>query len=508
MDLRKHPLRLAAALLVFACGESHTGVEDAAIVFDPSFPDTGVDAGLPPTNVGATCDEDADCDGPAQMCVLGWGPFAFPAGYCTSSCLDATECPDGSSCVSFGSTSGLCLLDCNAASVCPSGLGCSRGGRLPPVCLPGCDADADCAEGLTCNPDAGVLGEGSCYDPVAPLGGTCAGDDDCPTGAFCATESEADYPGGACVTTGCDAGNNTGCPDDAQCLPQRFGSGICFDGCDSNEDCREGYECDNYGGRKTCQPAFVPENLGQVCSGGRGSCAGGLCLTETESGFPDSYCVALDCDPSSETSTCPGDGVCVEAVDGTGVCLDGCTVDEDCRDAYRCRASDPKRAESPRVCLPGCRSNADCSAVPRGSPPYACNPGTGYCGPPFDSDDLGEPCLGDGSDCFGGRCLNEEDNGWPAGTCTYPGCDLTGVEGGASCPTGSVCVDDQSGDPAQGVCVPSCTLDADVSECRPGYACIETSPDSGKGGCQPSCGDDDCEGGRTCDTNSGRCKLG
>src|SRR5690606_3734964 len=130
-----------------------------------------------------------------------------------------------------------------ATPPCPQGLGCSSGGRLPPVCLPGCDDDADCGEGLTCNPEAGFLGEGSCYDATAPLGRACAGDAECPTGAFCATEDETDYPGGACVATGCDATGNSGCPDDAQCLPQRFGSGICFDGCDADGDCRDGYEC-------------------------------------------------------------------------------------------------------------------------------------------------------------------------------------------------------------------------------------------------------------------------
>ena len=510
MKLRATILVLAGTLISTGCTDSHTGDEDAAIVFDADFPDAGPDSGPPSSTVGAACGSDTDCTPTAPTCFDMAGFFPLPDGYCSTDCVADTDCPDGSACVQLGRGAAICMATCVPGSTedqCRMGLGCSRGGRIPPVCLPGCEDDSDCTEGLACEADAGFLGEGACVDPTAALGGACTSDSDCPPSAQCLTEADSDYPGGTCVLIGCDPMTNVGCTTDSQCLPTGFG-GICWDGCSSDGDCRPEYLCaapDGFADRSICQPRFVPANLGQVCSAGRGSCAGGYCLSETQTGFPDSYCVALDCDPAASTPTCPGDGVCVETTDGGGLCLDGCTTGTDCRTAYECRPSDSEDPTSPLACLPACTMDGQCSGGGGGGTPmYVCNPGTGYCDQPFVLTRLGEPCV-DGSDCPGGRCLGEDTAGWPAGTCTYPGCRLSGTGREAMCPTGGTCVDDGTGDPELGVCVDACATSAS-GECRPGYACVELSTGSAEGACRPACTDGDCGAGRTCSATTGLCE--
>jgi hypothetical protein len=330
--------------------------------------------------------------------------------------------------------------------------------------------------------------------------------EECPSGGFCLSDRFG-YPGGYCATFGCDPDANTGCPDGGVCFPTR-GGGICLAACTSDAQCaRDGYECQeslDFPGRSSCEPAFDPANLGTVCSAGRGDCTGGACLSETNTGFPDSYCAGGGCDPTATTPGCAGDGVCVETTSGGGICLDGCATSTDCRTAYECRPSDSEDPSSPLACLPACTTDAQCSGGGMGTPMYVCNPGTGFCGEPFVLARLGEPCV-DGADCPGGRCLGEDTAGWPAGTCTYPGCRLSGTGREAMCPTGGTCVDDGTGDPELGVCVDSCATSAS-GECRPGYACVELSTGSAEGACRPACADGDCGAGRTCNTTTGLCE--
>lgn len=481
MELRRTSALVASALFLIACGESHGPEQDAAIVFDATFPDTGTDAGPPPSNVGASCATDGDCRGPADLCITELG------GYCSLVCGSDADCPSDSVCIDLGTPVCLRACDDDPTDPCPDGLGCRSGQPgIPPICLPGCDTDAECGDGLSCLSGSGPFLAGTCVDPDAELGGPCTSDAECPPSAACL--ESLDYPGGVCVLAGCNPNTNTGCPGDAQCLPQGFGGGVCWDGCATNDDCRSGWECTELvdgPGRRVCQPVFEPGNLGQVCSAGRGSCQGGLCFTETDTGFPDSYCVDPGCDPDAADPGCPGDGVCARTTAGYGVCLDGCTTNDDCRTAYRCRPVDPERPERGNACFPGCTDDGQCSATTGGGTPYVCNPGTGYCHRPFNPGELGEPCTGTSfRQCRGGLCLTESQ-GWPGGMCTYPGCSLSGASPSATCPAGSVCADDGSGDPDLGVCVPSCTVGG--SDCRSGYECRPVNPEApdGPAGCVP-----------------------
>ncbi|MBX3273577.1 MAG: hypothetical protein KF729_25155 [Sandaracinaceae bacterium] len=485
-DKRTLWVALAAIGMAAGCTESHGGGEDAgtSITFDASFPDGGPDAGIPEANVGAPCRGDTDCDGTGVFC-----DDEFPGGYCSAACAADEPCPDGASCIETR-TGGICLDDCDFMAA--DGDFCARDGYgcadMVGVCLPGCDVDRECPTGRVCDPNGGFNGEGSCQDPSASLGDACTMASDCPPGTTCLSERFTGIPGGVCGQFGCNAADGTGCPENGTCVPAGRG-GVCLLACASDADCtRADQTCTPGPNGSYCGPRFNPANLGQACSAGRGGCAGGACLTESETGWPDSYCVALGCDPVAQTG-CPGDGVCIATADGRGACLDGCARQTDCRDGYWCRPADAADPTSPTACVPGCETAAVC-----GNEGYVCNTGTGLCREPFVETALGEPCGAMG--CTGGQCLTEAASGWPAGTCTYPGCRLTGTGPMAECPAGGVCIDDEAGDPALGVCVRGCTAPAD---CRPGYACRE-------GACRPACGASDCSGTRTCNTESGLCR--
>ncbi len=529
MSLRLLWAALVLATTLLACGESH-GEEDTGISFDASPPPDGsmedgsVDAVLPPaSDVGSACESAAMCD---SICIEE--DMGFPGGYCTTECT-GDDCPDGSICTQVGRGFFLCLDECDPSSeerTCREGYGCASSFMLDgPVCIPGCYDDTDCPSGLTCNPDGGFAGEGACFDADASIGDACTDELMCPADAFCLGERFSGWPGGACIRGGCDADSGSGCESGEVCLPAGRG-GACFAGCSSDDDCRPDYTCTDFDddpSRSFCAPActddaqcsdgrvcnpalgtcdvpFDASDIGRECSTTEGVCDGGSCLTEFESGFPFSYCVYVGCDPTAAPSEsgCPGDGVCAPGASGLGVCLDACDDSLECtRDGYDCLPSDRSDATSPTACMPACTTDASCANMG-----FVCNEGTGLCRMSFDPSALGEPCETP-DDCTGGVCIREADEGWPAGTCTFPGCRLSGSGPEETCPTGSVCVDDEAGDPEIGACMPACTTG--TSSCRPGYACV-VEGGATDGYCGPSCTTDvQCTGSRTCDTSTGLC---
>lgn len=484
--MRTFLVALLAIGMAAGCTESHDGGTDAAITFDANFPDGGEDAGVPPANIGDACRDEGDCDGMDAYCDA-----EFPGGYCTAVCAADLPCPEGGECIeTMGGALcfGACDFEAADGDFCPrDGYGCAD---MVGVCLPGCDVDDECGTGLVCDPNGGFNGEGQCSDPTANLGDACEASEDCPPGTNCLSERFTGIPGGVCGAFGCDPTSGEGCPENGTCVSTGRRFGVCLLACEGDADCtRAGQECVTGTTGDYCGPSFDPANLGQICSAGRGSCTGGACLSEGDTGWPDSYCVALGCDAEAGTG-CPGDGVCVDTADGRGACLDGCAADSDCRTGYDCRPADAADPTSATACVPGCDDAMVC-----GNDGFVCNTGTGLCTQAFMDASLGEPCT-DGGDCAGGRCLTEADNGWPAGTCTYPGCRLMGSGPMAECPSGGVCVDDGTGDPALGVCVDACTMPTD---CRPGYDCDG-------GACRPACSATDCGMGRTCNATSGLCE--
>lgn len=405
-----------ASLLVLAlgCGETHNdGGEDAAIVFDATFPDAGHDAGPPPSNVGTRCTIDEECaeGGPDSYCERNLG------GYCTTYCDDEIPCPHGSTCVNLGGSLNVCLAECDPTAEgdqCPALNGCSSAiPGLPPVCLPGCEDDTDCPDGRMCEVGGGDYGSGACFDPTVEIGAPCTQREDCGANALCADEWINEWPGGSCVSLGCDPEANTGCPDGA---------------------------------------------------------------------------------------------VCIALADGGGLCIDECSEEDECRDAYRCHPIKRDEPDGPKGCLPGCTSNDQCSVVLSNGTAYECNPGTGYCTRPFNEAELGNTCSNDFRSCRGGRCMTEAQTGWPGTMCVYPGCSLSGATPSATCPAGSACTEVAGGNPDLGVCAPTCTVGSDEDSCRSGYTCVPLGDEGDEGVCRPGCTTEICSGSRVCNTEPGLCE--
>jgi len=521
----------AVGMMMTGCGESHGSETDAGITFDAVPPrDTGTpDTGPPAPEgpIGMMCSASADC-GDGGFCV--GESDGFPGGYCTTTCGDGVECPAGSICVQVDMTTSWCLDSCDATATertCRAGYGCATSFDLPgPVCLPGCSDDTDCPTDRMCDPEGGFSGEGVCFDPSARFGDECASETDCPSGASCASEGFFGWPGGVCAGFGCNPASTGECPTDSVCVPGgRFG-GMCVGGCTTDADCRTLYECapvpdhpelsycapncnrdaDCSPGRVcnralgTCNVALDPAELGVACSSSRRLCRGGTCLTETDSGLPGSYCTYIGCDPDAADATdgCPGDGVCLRIDADTAMCLDGCATDADCRPEYACRPADPADPASTTACRPACELDTECANMG-----FECNLGTGLCRPAFTASSVGEPCTG-AATCEGGVCVTEADEGWPAGSCVFPGCRLSGTGPAEDCPMGSVCVDDETGDPTLGVCVDSCDP-MGTGMCRTGYGCTDLGGSAG-GACEPACtASSECTGSRTCTLATGLC---
>ena len=513
----KPMLFASLALVLVACGESHPGggMEDAQIVFD--LDGARIDGGPPdagPSTVGAACGLSGDCMGAANMCLAD--PVFLPGGYCTLDCAGGGACPTGSTCVMIGRAEAYCFQDCTPGATprqCRAGYGCANDPMIPPVCLGGCSDDTDCPTGLNCDPSGGPTASGACYDPASTYGEACAADANCPMGAACLTEADNNWPGGACVAiVGCDVAADSGCPAGTRCIPGGFrGTGICVESCAVASDCRSAYDCRapaTLPGRTvcmpacatdadctvagnvcnpsigTCAPAFSSTLLGGACSRFMGGCDGGTCLSENGSGYPGGSCSYRGCTVGMD-STCPTGGSCMPTADGINQCLEGCTSTADCSRAaegYACRPVDWSGATSSSLaCQPACTSDAQCTlAMFTGA---VCNPGTGTCGPAF-AGTVGGMCTassGTGG-CAGGTCITS----WPNGTCAAPGCRLTGTGPAYTCPTGSVCIDDATGDPAIGYCVASCLVGA-AGGCRTdGYACIALPGSTTDGYCGPT----------------------
>lgn len=536
--MRKSLLVLCSLLgvaSVSACTASHVEDTDGGIVIPDSarLPDTFVpDAWVEPGAIGTPCTVDTDCSDPATTCVED--PELLPDGYCTTPCdeADPASCPDGSHCVNVGGGTSICFQDCDPVvtdvrQCTRPGYGCSTSFMFSGVCVGGCFDATDCDAAQECDPTGGFVGAGACFAPSAGVGDACVDDSTCPMGGLCQTEPGAGWPGGACITTGCDPIGNTGCVGDAQCVTSTsmFGStDYCIDGCATTADCHAGYVCrvstshaDRMGcfpgctadsqctdgrvcnpGLGTCDAPFDPDTIGTTCSGRDPStCVGGTCLTEGTYGYPRAYCAYVGC---SDTDPCPGTGVCTPTESGAGLCLDACASDSDCRVEYACRPSDPTNPSSPTACVPACTADTDCGNMSRG---FVCNPGTGLCERPFVASSLGEPCASD-AECEGGACFSEAADGWPAGTCTYPGCRLSGTGPSATCPGGAACIDDAAGSPDLGVCVDACAVGA--TTCRPGYACVAVEGSTTAGACRPACDATSCAGGRTCSATTGLCE--
>jgi hypothetical protein len=253
------------------------------------------------------------------------------------------------------------------------------GANAPTARVPGarCLCDADCAY------DGGICLLGMCAKRAA---GPCQGPN---------TDAGCD-PGFKCFNTEVIPGTGVCLPpyDEATCelVENRFNlcSPTRVDSCDPA--CGAG-----------CTPAVVaPGGAGAACT------ADAECAFHAEAAcyqgsggvvaWDSGYCLMFGC---ADDAACGGPeaGCFPLATDGSGVCMDRCGWDLDCRTGYRCRELEELPGET--MCMAGCDAAASCA------PGFAC--AGGNCVPEdvvCTPTNLGGWCP-EGSWCDAGTCNDE-----------------------------------------------------------------------------------------------------
>jgi hypothetical protein len=208
------------------------------------------------------------------------------------------------------------------------------------------------------------------------------------------------------------------------------------------DDCHSGYVCTdaNEDGTPECWPGGTGSaTSGQPCEG-VWECAGGdraRCIERPDADFPGGYCTLVGCTMGGTGAMgCPTGTRCsIASGETTGICLDACSGDGDCRTGYLC--FDSSDVDTMNECLP--------AATGTGAVGTACR--------------WREDCAGEE---FGFCALfgNEEDpsDDQPGGYCVQT-CEAR------SCPSGATCL----GATGSRVCLDAC---ATTPDCRtPDYTC-------------------------------------
>lgn len=270
---------------------------------------------------GAPCESDLECLG--GKCLTG----EYPGGYCTT--LNCAN--DGCSGLSS---------ECFRAEV---------DGREATACYELCDFDGACEradEGYICvtlEDTAVCLPPGATNaPPQGSTGSSCSSNPQCNgENATCLTN----FFGGYCSQLDCDG--SASCLDGNPCLATDStdpdSETACFLACETNDDCRFQYSCQEYEGVKICLEGEEDkvrnpdgQDDGAPCNS-QLQCKGGTCIRESEGesdgdvAFPGGYCTTRDCDDDAD---CNG-GLCVQRARST-TCLAPCSSGSDCRDGYEC----------------------------------------------------------------------------------------------------------------------------------------------------------------------------
>jgi hypothetical protein len=291
--------------------------------------------------------------------------------------------------------------------------------------------------------------------------------------------------GGECMAGGC----GTGCP----CDPARG----CFapgHECQTNlggtigasNDPITGFEgsiaAPLFGsGYCTTAPVNLDMNPPSCTVGDDASCPGcATCVSlGTINGIPRTFC-ARDCVPSLTDDSCPdsarGENTCVL---GENYCLDGCTMDDECR-VFRVDSDSDGDIEAPPT-----GAMAVDTLEYRTTANHRCDTATDRCvhdGNPAAS--AGDTCTWDGECEANGDCIY--NTGWHdlaappgRGYCTKFGCDVAGN----ACAMGQKC--NGRGFGGTFLCLSPCEVGANVGapadpgylfayarDCRPGHRCF------------------------------------
>jgi uncharacterized protein (TIGR03382 family) len=192
---------------------------------------------------------------------------------------EGKPCEEGTSCI-YSNGDRLCFQNCETRADCTGGYDCvpirSGGGVCAPYRGDACADDLDCPRGQICEG-----GECAIYDPAEPqpVGGRCAEDEHCQSGA-CGM-----FDGVGRCGRGCDPRlGHYECPDGSGCVTDQLDNGLCVEG----EDTGRG-------------------GVGDACSSGA-QCSHGICI--------DGQCTTW----CGDNNWCPAQHRCDDAAVEPGVC--------------------------------------------------------------------------------------------------------------------------------------------------------------------------------------------
>jgi hypothetical protein len=378
---------------------------------------------------GATCGVNADCD--TGFCVDKRCCDRACGGACEAcdvlgkegTCTTIVGAPHGTraACANDGTTCGAKTCDGVLATACSfpggsvpcgspsctkgieSGLGVCGGGACiqssrscgaflcgASTCKSTCTADTDCTAGYYCDkPSSGCI-------PQTSLGKKCDASTPCTAGLYCTD-------GVCCGKASCGAGstcawptreglctrqNGSACALDAEC-----GSGHCVDHVCCDGACGGQCEaCDAPGSLGTCAPiAGKPHGARTACDATGAPCGERRCDATNRTScvaFVGSEVACRDagCSDGVVTSAavCDGNGACPAATpvscsgykcDASGLaCLDACTRDDQCLDAFKCAGG--KCVARAAVCSGDGAYVVDVDGKATPCAPYACKAGS------------------------------------------------------------------------------------------------------------------------------------
>ncbi len=191
------------------------------------------------------CEQVGDCERPGYVCganVEMTQAFCVPGGTGETplggECNETSDCAGGAgvTCLESFPNGGYCSRFCGSSADCPNGAACDSGG----YCLETCTSTEDCRTGYRCDADNGAMICLPSATGTGEVGDACVGSPDCAGGEFGFCAGGASFPDNYCSVR-CGEGQAM-CPVGSFCVAIADGS-ICFDSCDTNADCREGYEC-------------------------------------------------------------------------------------------------------------------------------------------------------------------------------------------------------------------------------------------------------------------------
>ena len=361
----------------------------------------------------------------------------------------------------FGLPSLLLTLQC--ASALTAGCGDDFPRAEETDSLPEGDVTQDTAleDGADAAPDTA---DGATTDVEAPdVADSSDGDSDASTDSDAGTDSDA-----ADTQPGCDGEPGCSCQDAKECKSEicgltKDGTGVCFDGCESDIDCGADSRCKvvPFTPKKACVP--------------KGLFDGTPCANEQLCGLSDMVCTSYGHEGSFCAEPCKADadcatGKCVDAKDLTGAAIKACKGDT----APACTGV--------AVAL-GATTSCYSKDLPGCSAPRKCSAKDGKLGPQGEySLDACAPTAPSAETCDG---LDQDCDGTP--------------DNGAACNDGNPCTDDscQSG---------ACAHAPNSAACDDGDACTEADKCDGKGKCAATA--KSCEDGNVCTDNACDPKTG